>query len=37
MPALRGERQLHITLPSYIQKPFARNWYKKALASKWYY
>ena len=25
---LRGERQLHITLPSYIQKPFARNWYK---------
>ena len=24
---LRGERQLHITLPSYIQKPFARNWY----------
>ena len=24
---LRGERQLHLTLPSYIQKPFARNWY----------
>jgi hypothetical protein len=24
---LRGERQLHITLSSYIQKPFARNWY----------
>jgi hypothetical protein len=24
---LRGERQIHITLPSYIQKPFARNWY----------
>jgi hypothetical protein len=22
---LRGERQLHITLPSYIQKPFARK------------
>ena len=24
---LRGERQPHITLPSYIQRPFARNWY----------
>jgi hypothetical protein len=22
-----GERQPHLTLPSYIQKPFARNWY----------
>ncbi len=27
---LRGERQLHITLPSCIQKPFARNWYYMA-------
>ena len=25
---LKGERQIHITLPSYMQKPFARNWYK---------
>jgi hypothetical protein len=24
---LRGERQPHLTLPSYMQKPFARNWY----------
>jgi hypothetical protein len=24
---LRGERQPHITLPSYIQKPFAWNWF----------
>ena len=24
---LRGERQPHLTLPSYIQKSFARNWY----------
>jgi hypothetical protein len=24
---LRGERQLHMTLPSYIQKPFDWNWY----------
>jgi len=24
---LRGERQPHLTLPSYIQKPFARDWY----------
>jgi hypothetical protein len=28
---LRGERQPHLTLPSYIQKPFARNWYKKTV------
>jgi len=28
---LRGERQLHITLPSYIQKPFARNWYYREV------
>ena len=26
---LRGERQPHLTLPSYMQKPFGRNWYKR--------
>ena len=33
MPARRGERQPHITLPSYIQKPFARNWYYNEAGS----
>ena len=34
---LRGERQLHITPPSYMQKPFARNWYYKRhqCGNKW--
>ena len=29
MPACGGERQPHMTLPSYIQKSFAWNWYNR--------
>ena len=33
MPACGGEQQPHMTLPSYIQKSFAWNWYKSSYAS----
>jgi hypothetical protein len=29
MPACGGEQQPHMTLPSYIEKSFAWNWYNR--------